>query len=205
MLMKEPKTPCSFSRCSHNMLLRGTNRMWKSRAECSLSSLWVTHQRSENCVGTSKPNRDTRSTEQFLQTWTHSQQWCPWAPAGAEQRRWHFWHQQAEPCHFWGWTFSPLHVPWRGTKTRLLGCTCLSTCLNVCRGQKCIIKPFLMLPVRSCVQSLALRREYWAISPKGPVRYSSQTMAWRPGGKMQQQERHTHTVLSQQLYVLNTF
>lgn len=39
MLIKEPSTPCSFSRCSHSMLRRGTNKMWKSRAECSLSSL----------------------------------------------------------------------------------------------------------------------------------------------------------------------
>lgn len=39
MLMKDASTPCSFSRCSHSMLRRGTNKMWKSRDECSLSSL----------------------------------------------------------------------------------------------------------------------------------------------------------------------
>lgn len=36
----------------------------------------------------------------------------------------------------------------------------------------------VLLTIKSCVhKSLALRREYCAMSPKGPVRYSSQTMA----------------------------
>lgn len=46
-------------------------------------------------------------------TCTHSQQWCPWAPAWDGQRRWCFWHRQRGACHFWGWTFFPLHVPWK--------------------------------------------------------------------------------------------
>lgn len=41
--IKDPKTPRSFNRCSHNKLRRGTNKMWKSLAGPCLSSLQKEH------------------------------------------------------------------------------------------------------------------------------------------------------------------
>lgn len=116
ILIKEAKTPCSLSLCSHNKLRRGTNRMWKSLDECILSSLKSQQSRiirhfvvAKNC----KIIAVVKNAAVKFNTCRHSEQWCPWAPASDGQRRWCFWRQQRGACHFWGWTFFPLHVPWK--------------------------------------------------------------------------------------------
>lgn len=49
-----------------------------------------------------------------------------------------------------------------------------SDALNLNFGQACL-EIYNRIAVRKLLHTF--RREYWAISPKGPVRYSSQTMA----------------------------
>lgn len=118
MLMKEPRTPCSFSRCSHSMLRRGTNKMWKSRDEWTLSSLKGVQCRTRLL----KTEHLHKGMSKILllgrvkQTWTRSQRWCPWAPVWDEQRRWCSWRQLRGACHSWGWTSFPLHVPQKITQ-----------------------------------------------------------------------------------------